>query len=210
MKNIIILLFQRKARFIMQPTVLFSLVKIRCYFHVWTYHVFGRKFTWYFTGVYVINIFLAIVLLHVHDMAFISFLPKLERWIFVPVKHKNSRKTSSFMQLKRLISVSKIYLTCSLFLLIFFQFPLPRPQGGRHSNNPVLTEDQPRGQHRLPRKKDNMNVFDPNYIARSSPFAAKDVTSRASQLGYHLKGAQDYQNRRNPNEVRKKSRRRKK
>ncbi|CAH3042290.1 unnamed protein product [Pocillopora meandrina] len=90
------------------------------------------------------------------------------------------------------------------------KFPLPRPQGGRHSNNPVLTEDQPRGQHRLPRKKDNMNVFDPNYIARSSPFAAKDVTSRASQLGYHLKGAQDYQNRRNPNEVRKKSGRRKK
>lgn len=90
------------------------------------------------------------------------------------------------------------------------KFPLPRPQGGRHSNNPILTEDQPRAQHRLPRKKDNMNVFDPNYIARSSPFAAKDVTSRASQLGYHLKGAQDYHNRRNPNEVRKKSGRRKK
>jgi len=83
------------------------------------------------------------------------------------------------------------------------------PKGGRHSENPVLTEDQPRGQHRLPRKKDNMNVFDPDYIARTSPFAAKDVTSRASQLGYHLKGAQ-YQNRRNPNEVRKKSSRKKK
>ncbi|KAL9976499.1 hypothetical protein ACROYT_G013808 [Oculina patagonica] len=87
------------------------------------------------------------------------------------------------------------------------KYPLPLPRGGRHSENPVLTEDQPRGQHRLPRKKDNMNVFDPDYISRVSPFAAKDVTSRASQLGYHLKGGQ---NRRNPNEVKKKSARSKK
>lgn len=52
-----------------------------------------------------------------------------------------------------------------------------------------------------------MDVFDADYIARASPFAAKDVTSRASQLGYHLKGAY---NSKNPNEVKKKNVRRKK
>lgn len=87
------------------------------------------------------------------------------------------------------------------------KFPLPLPEGGRHSNAPVLTEDQPRGQHRLPRNRDHVNVLDADYIARASPFAAKDVTSRASQLGYHLKGAH---NTKNPNEVRKKNTRRKK
>ena len=39
-------------------TVIFSHVKITCYFHVWRYHFFGRKLTWYFIGVYIIkNIF---------------------------------------------------------------------------------------------------------------------------------------------------------
>ena len=36
-------------------TVIFSHVKIRCYFHLWRYHVFARKPTWYFIGVYIIN-----------------------------------------------------------------------------------------------------------------------------------------------------------
>lgn len=80
------------------------------------------------------------------------------------------------------------------------------PKGGRHSDVPILTEDQPRGQHRLPRKRDDVNVFDADYVARASPFAAIDVTSRASQLGYHLKSAH---NSKNPNEVRKKNSRRK-
>lgn len=87
------------------------------------------------------------------------------------------------------------------------KFPLPLPKGGRHSDGPILTEDQPRGQHRLPRSKDHVDVFDADYIARASPFAAKDVTSRASQLGYHLKGAY---NSKNPNEVKKKNVQRKK
>ena len=38
-------------------TVIFSHVKITCYFHVWEYHVFARKFTWYFIGVYIIKCF---------------------------------------------------------------------------------------------------------------------------------------------------------
>ena len=35
--------------------MIFSYVKITCYFHVWRYHVFARKLNWYFIGVYIIN-----------------------------------------------------------------------------------------------------------------------------------------------------------
>ena len=38
-------------------TVISSHVKITCYLHVWRYEVFAGKFTWYFTGVYIINKF---------------------------------------------------------------------------------------------------------------------------------------------------------
>ena len=34
-------------------TVIFSHVKITCYFHVWRYQVFVAKLTWYFIGVYI-------------------------------------------------------------------------------------------------------------------------------------------------------------
>ena len=36
-------------------TVIFSHVKITCYFHMSGCQVFGRKLTWYFIGVYIIN-----------------------------------------------------------------------------------------------------------------------------------------------------------
>ena len=36
--------------------VIFSHVKITCYFHMWRYQVFARKLTWYFIGVYIIII----------------------------------------------------------------------------------------------------------------------------------------------------------
>ena len=35
--------------------VIFSHVKITCYFHMWRYQIFARKLTWYFIGVYIIN-----------------------------------------------------------------------------------------------------------------------------------------------------------
>ena len=35
--------------------VIFSHVKITCYFHVWRYQVFVRKLTWYFIGVCIIK-----------------------------------------------------------------------------------------------------------------------------------------------------------
>ena len=37
--------------------VIFSHVKITCYFHVSRY-VFAQKLTWYFIGVYIINMFI--------------------------------------------------------------------------------------------------------------------------------------------------------
>ena len=33
--------------------LLFSCVKILCYFHVWRYHVYAWKLNWYLTGVYI-------------------------------------------------------------------------------------------------------------------------------------------------------------
>ena len=38
--------------------VIFSHVKITCYFHMWRYQVFARKLTWYFIGVYIIKRFI--------------------------------------------------------------------------------------------------------------------------------------------------------
>ena len=46
-----------KARFIQYVAiamVIFSHVKITCYFHMWRYQAFAQKLTWYFTGVYII------------------------------------------------------------------------------------------------------------------------------------------------------------
>ena len=36
-------------------TVIFSHVKITCYFHIGRYQVFVQKLTWYFIGVYIIK-----------------------------------------------------------------------------------------------------------------------------------------------------------
>ena len=37
--------------------VIFSHVKVTCYFHMWRYEVFARKLTWYFIGLYIIKHF---------------------------------------------------------------------------------------------------------------------------------------------------------
>ncbi|KXJ11315.1 RNA-binding protein NOB1 [Exaiptasia diaphana] len=88
------------------------------------------------------------------------------------------------------------------------KYPLPLPQGGRSGENPVLVEDQPRGQRRLPPKRDKVDVMDPDFVARSSPFMSHDVNSRAVHLGFHVDG--NYWNKRNPNEAKKNRGRRKK
>ena len=38
--------------------VILSHVKIPCYFHIWRYQIFAQELTWYFTGVYIINMFI--------------------------------------------------------------------------------------------------------------------------------------------------------
>ncbi|XP_044283950.1 RNA-binding protein NOB1 isoform X3 [Varanus komodoensis] len=61
--------------------------------------------------------------------------------------------------------------------------PLPAPQGGKHANNPHLTEDQRFPQQRLSRKaRQKTDVFHPDYVAGLSPFVENDIYSRAANL----------------------------
>ena len=43
-------------------TVIFSHEKKTCNFHVWRYHVFALKLTWYFIGVYIIMLYIKLAL----------------------------------------------------------------------------------------------------------------------------------------------------
>ena len=58
------------------------------------------------------------------------------------------------------------------------------PKGGKHSNYPILSEDQPRA-HNFPSKRSQIktDALDPDYCAQSSPFAIKDVYSKSANLG---------------------------
>jgi RNA-binding protein NOB1 len=85
-----------------------------------------------------------------------------------------------------------------VFLL---QFSLPRPQGGKHANNPVLCEDQREAQKRQSKlSKKKVDVFDVDFVANSSPFAPTDIYSRAATHGYIGRNTGVWQHRRNPNE----------
>lgn len=58
------------------------------------------------------------------------------------------------------------------------------PDGGKHPKFPVISENQPRAQNYPARKAlIKSNPLDPDYVCQSSPFATKDVYSRASRLG---------------------------
>ncbi|EDW82144.1 uncharacterized protein Dwil_GK25644 [Drosophila willistoni] len=60
---------------------------------------------------------------------------------------------------------------------------LPRFQGGKHSRNPILFEDQP-----MPRQmpsrvaKTKTNAMDDDYIAGFSPFVMRDLDSKSAML----------------------------
>ncbi|KAK1784980.1 hypothetical protein P4O66_018412 [Electrophorus voltai] len=85
------------------------------------------------------------------------------------------------------------------------RYSLPLPQGGKHANNPQLVEDQRFPQQRLSRKaRQKTDVFDPDYLAGTSPFSEHDVYSRSANL--HLRDGQSGGGRRraNPNAARKK------
>lgn len=86
------------------------------------------------------------------------------------------------------------------------KFSIPAPKQGRHQTSVLLCEDQPMGQIRMPRSRDKANPMDPDYAARTNPFAVNDVNSRAFYLGLHVKQKQA----RNPNETKKKKSGRKK
>eukprot|EP01135_Chromosphaera_perkinsii_P001931 Nk52_evm80s212 gene=Nk52_evmTU80s212 len=76
------------------------------------------------------------------------------------------------------------------------QYSIPDPKGGRNTGNIILREDQ-REYETKQRKKKGMDIFDPNYVANSSPFANIDIKSgrpSAVKIGY---------GKRNPNEVQK-------
>ena len=64
------------------------------------------------------------------------------------------------------------------------QHSLPLPRGGKHANNPILVEDQRLPQNRLPRKAlARTDVWSENYECDLSPFASRDVDSKAFRLG---------------------------
>ncbi|KAF7491991.1 RNA-binding protein NOB1 [Sarcoptes scabiei] len=70
------------------------------------------------------------------------------------------------------------------------KYSIPLPRGGKHSNDPILCEDQKKPQQRITKsaikEKNALNMQfileDPDYLARTNPFAINDVYSRASRM----------------------------
>lgn len=85
------------------------------------------------------------------------------------------------------------------------KYSLPLPQGGKHGNNPYLVEDQRFPQQRLSRKaRQKTDVFNPDYVAGSSPFSQNDIYSRAANLNIRDSQCGGGRRRANPNAARKK------
>ena len=63
-------------------TVIFSHVKITCYFHMWRYHVFVRKLTWYFIGIYIIKRDISSILIS---------CPQSVKWLYLAGAHCKRR-----------------------------------------------------------------------------------------------------------------------
>ncbi|XP_045120933.1 RNA-binding protein NOB1-like isoform X3 [Portunus trituberculatus] len=84
------------------------------------------------------------------------------------------------------------------------KYSLPTPKGGKHARNPILVADQREAKKfssKMSRKKINPLHEDYN-PADQTPFAVRDVYSRAAQLGY-IGGKNHhhfYWEKRNPNE----------
>nr|XP_032800401.1 RNA-binding protein NOB1 [Petromyzon marinus] len=69
------------------------------------------------------------------------------------------------------------------------RYSLPRPQGGKHAVNPVLSADQREPQRRQSRRqRARTAALDADYVAGASPFVAHDVTSRAATLRLRADG----------------------
>jgi RNA-binding protein NOB1 len=79
------------------------------------------------------------------------------------------------------------------------RYSLPKPEGGKFAQNPVLCPDQPRPRLMLSgRAREKLDVFDEDYLNRDSPFLMNDVYSRSARLGIRLTSASG--RRQNPNE----------
>ena len=90
------------------------------------------------------------------------------------------------------------------------KFSLPAPKGGKHAVNPRLFEDQRDAQQRISAKAlARTNPMGEDYMAGSSPFVTKDITSKSAMLGLHGSGKGNaqvpgmYGARKNPNQVKK-------
>ncbi|XP_056267925.1 RNA-binding protein NOB1 isoform X2 [Pseudoliparis swirei] len=84
--------------------------------------------------------------------------------------------------------------------------PLPLPQGGKHSSNPLLVEDQRAPQQRQSRKaRQQTDVLDPDSAVGGSPFCQNDVDSRAANLQIRDGRGGGGRRRSNPNATHKKS-----
>ncbi|CAI5646373.1 unnamed protein product [Oreochromis niloticus] len=82
---------------------------------------------------------------------------------------------------------------------------LPLPQGGKHSTNPHLVEDQRFPQQRLSQKaRQKTDVFNPDYVAGTSPFCENDIYSRAANLQIRDSQCGGGRRRANPNAARRK------
>lgn len=111
--------------------------------------------------------------------------------------------------IQKSVKTFDVFVAFSHLFIFLFQFSLPPPKGGKHSNNPILVEDQRMPQQRPSKKSlQKMCIFDENYVARASPFKIHDLTSRAAQLG--IWGEVKPWNKRNPNEVGKKFKKKRK
>ncbi|KAG0719138.1 RNA-binding protein NOB1 [Chionoecetes opilio] len=86
------------------------------------------------------------------------------------------------------------------------KFSLPTPKGGKHGRNPLLVADQREAKKYSSRMSKKKNPMHEDYNpADQTPFAVRDVYSRAAQLGY-IAGKYHhhfYWEKRNPNESKK-------
>lgn len=63
------------------------------------------------------------------------------------------------------------------------RYNLPKPRGGQHAVQPLLTADQ-RFPFQWAKKSKKVNALSEDFVAGSSPFSTRDVYSRAAQHGY--------------------------
>lgn len=102
---------------------------------------------------------------------------------------------------RRGLKVTNIVVLMDNLILQILQFPLPKPSGGRHANNPITCPDQKLPNQRIAgMKKEKIDVFSPEFVTRSSPFAFHDVSSRGAVAGFNKR----HMDSKNPNIVKRK------